>query len=407
MKAIQFSGTVPRYALGLVLGKLHHSLLWSGLSCTYARELPEPELPGPDWVKIRTRYGGICGTDLANIHLRTSPYYEPLSSSPFTPGHENVGHIVEVGAEAGEWAVGERVVVEPTLWCRPRGFAELCEFCARGEVNRCQHFAEGALSPGVMMGFCRDTGGSWSRYYLAHASQLYRLPEGLSDENALMVEPFACGLHAALLDFPVDDESVLILGAGTIGLVTLAALRALGSKAEILVSARYPFQAEAARRLGASRVLIGEDLYAQVADHSGAHLYKPPIGKRVLVGGMARVYECVGSSAALDDALHLAGTGGKVIVVSIPGIANGVDWTAVFSKELRVRAASLYHHVEPYGGRTWRAFDLALDLMSRGEVDLGWMVTHRYPLDAYKRAFSELGDRRRHAIIKAVFEFEE
>jgi threonine dehydrogenase-like Zn-dependent dehydrogenase len=258
-----------------------------------------------------------------------------------------------------------------------------------------------------MMGFCRDTGGSWSRYYLAHTSQLYRVPKAVSDENALMVEPFACGLHAALLDFPTDDESILILGAGTIGLVTLAALRALGSKAEILVSARYPFQAEAARRLGASRVLIGEDLYAQVAVHSGASLYKPLIGKRVLVGGMPRVYECVGSSETLDDALHLAATGGKVIVVSVPGIAKGVDWTAVFSKELQLGASSVYHHVEPYGGRTWRAFDLALDLMSRGEVDLGWMVTHRYPLAAYKQAFSELGDRRCHAIIKAVFEFGE
>ncbi len=109
-----------------------------------------------------------------------------------------------------------------------------------GEVTRCEHLTQGKLAPGLMIGTCRDTGGSWSPYYLAHVSQLYRAPDEISDENALMVEPFAVGLHAALQNFPADHERVMILGVGTIGLTTLAALRALGSQAEIIVLARYP-----------------------------------------------------------------------------------------------------------------------------------------------------------------------
>lgn len=201
MKAIQFDAAIPRYALGLAGQKVSPSILWSGLSCTQMQEVPDLKLPNDEWVKIKTRYGGICGTDTGTIHLHTSPYLSPWSSFPFTFGHENMGTIVEAGSKAGDLKVGERVVVEPILWCKPRGFTDLCRYCARGEINLCERFREGVLAPGVGTGFCRDTGGSWSEYYIAHASQVYRVPAGVSDENALLVEPFSIGIHAAL-QFP-------------------------------------------------------------------------------------------------------------------------------------------------------------------------------------------------------------
>ncbi len=327
MKAVQFNFTYPRYALGLALGRFLPSLLWSGLSTTSLQDVAPPELPGPDWLRIETHLGGICGTDLGNIYLHTSPYYSPFGSYPFTFGHENVGTISELGSQVKGWNVGDRVVAEPTLWCAPRGFAkdDWCEYCARGEINRCQNYAEGDLSPGIMIGTASDIGGSWSENFVAHESQIIPVPENVSDENALMLEPFACALHAALIDFPDDNENILILGAGTIGLVTLAALRALGSKAKILISARYDFQEQAALKLGADHVLRGGDLYADVAEEIGGKLYKPLIGKRVLVGGADRVYECVGSDSALDDAHRLAKTGATVVLVGVPGQAKGVD----------------------------------------------------------------------------------
>lgn len=412
MKAVRFNVTLPRYALGLALGKYFPRLLWSGLSCTSLDEVPEPELPGEDWVLVKTRYGGICGSDTGTIHLHTSPYFEPLNSFPYTFGHENTGTIAQTGPQVQNWQVGERVVVEPTLWCEPRGFApeDWCRYCARGEVNRCENLTQGKLAPGLMTGICRDTGGSWSPYYLAHVSQLYRVPDEISDENALMVEPFAVGLHAALQNFPADHERVMILGAGTIGLTTLAALRALGSPAEIIVLARYPFQAEAAQHLGASRVISadrGNDYLAEVAGLTGAQVFKPIVGKRTVLGGVDRIFECVGSDSSLDDALRMTQTGGKVILVGVPGIAKNVDWTAIFAQELDVRGVFTYHNVEPFAGKTWRAFDLVFDLMQHRGLDLGWMVTHEFGLEEYDKAFSMLNRRGQSGAIKAVFAFED
>ena len=404
MQAVQFTFSYLRYALGLTLGHWFPSILWSGASCTVIREVPEPSLPGPDWVKVKTRLGGVCGTDLGAIYLKTSPYYSPYSSFPFTFGHENVGNIAELGSNVKGWSIGQRVVVNPILSCVTRGFSDLCEYCARGEINRCQRFTEGSLAPGIMTGTTRDTGGSWSPYFLAHQAQLYAVPENVSDENAVMVEPYACGQHAVLIDFPKDDETILILGAGTMGLVTLAALRALGSKARILVSARYANQTEAAERLGASEVLRG-DLYPQVAERTGAEILKPLLGRLVVEGGVDRVYECVGSNRSLDDANRLTRSGGKVVLVGIPGIAKGVDWTAIFAQELTVLAARQFHDAELYQGKTWRAFDLALDLMAKDKLDLGWMISRKYPLRNYQRALSDLAQKGSQGIIKAAFEF--
>ena len=406
MKAIRFNATIPRYAAGLAMGKVRSSLLWSGRSCTYVEDVPEPELIGPEWVRIQTRLGGICGTDISTIHLHTSPYFSPLASFPYTFGHENVGVIAEAGPEADDWHAGQRVVVEPLLWCAPRGFerAEWCAACQRGEINRCTHITSGNLAPGILIGACRDTGGSWSRSFLAHRSQLYALPDEISDENGLMIEPFAVGLHAALLDLPDDDETVLIIGAGTIGLCVLAALRAAGCKATLLLAARYPFQAEAGRRLGASEVLAG-DLYTAVADRTGSATLKPIIGRQIALGGVDRTYDCVGNDTTLDDALRLTRNGGRVIVVAVPGLAKGVDWTAVFAQELTVRAAYIYNHAEMWRGETRATFDIAIELMASGAVDLGWMVTHRFPLDQYNEALKLHGQKGSSGVIKAVFEF--
>jgi threonine dehydrogenase-like Zn-dependent dehydrogenase len=409
MKAVQFNFSYARYGLGLALGRFFPSLLWNGLATTGIHEVEPPQLPGPDWVMLDTKLGGICGTDLGTIYLHTSPYYTTVTSFPYTFGHENVARISERGEEVDDWKVGERVVVEPTLWCAPRGFNEKdwCVHCARGEINLCQRYAEGNLAPGIMIGTASQTGGSWSRNFVAHQSQLYRLPESISDENALMLEPFACGLHAALHDFPSDDETILIIGAGTIALATLAALRALGSKARILVSARYDFQAAAAQRLGADRVLMGADLYEQIADETNAKMLKPIIGKRVVVGGLDRVYECVGSDSSLDDALRLTRGGGTVIIVGVPAMAKGVDWTAIYSQELRVLAADRYSHNETYKGKTKTTFEIAIDLIASGKADLAWMVSRRYPLEDYSKALNELRQKTAHPIIKAVFDFSE
>lgn len=407
MKAIRFKFSIPRYVIGKIAEKIYPPLLWRGLSCTSLKEVPEPVLPGPEWVKIRTHLGGVCGTDTGAIYLYTSTYFEPLSAFPFTLGHENVGTIVEVGPAVQGWRVGDRVTAAPTLWCAPRGFLpeQWCGYCKAGQTNLCTNTTRGDLSAGWGTGACRETGGSWSPVFTAHHSQLYRIPESVSDENALLVEPLAVGLHAALNNMPGDSETVLILGAGTVGLMQLAALRALGSKAEILITARYPFQAEAARKLGASEVLVGGDLYSQVAERTTASIYRPKIGKRVVIGGVDRIFDSIGKGRTIDDALRLNKPGGVLIVLGMPGMEKGIDWSSIFHQELTITSSYLYDHAERWHGRITSTFEIALEMMSEDGLDLSWMVTHRYPLEDYDSALRQIANKKNHPVIKPVFEF--
>jgi L-iditol 2-dehydrogenase len=408
MKAIQFNFSLPRYALGLALRKVAPSLLWSGVSCTSLAEVADPLLPGEDWAVVKTGLGGICGTDTATIHLETSTYYEPFTSFPFVFGHENAGEIAETGSKMDGWKPGERVVVEPVLWCAPRGFERLCRPCSEGMINLCERKMEGDLAPGFITGACRDTGGSWGPYFVAHRSQLYRVPDALSNENVMMIEPLAVSLHAVLQNMPKDGDRVLIIGAGSIGLCTLAALRGLGSQAEVIMLARHAFQAEAAEKLGASRVVRADkerSYYDQIAELSGGSVRKPTIGNRVVNGGAEVCFECVGSEKSLDDALRLTRNGGRTVLVGIPGITKNVDWTVVAAQELQVRAAFAYHHAEQFGGKTWRTFDLAIELLESKKIDLSWLVTHKFRLEEYGRAFELLEKRGSNRAIKAAFEF--
>lgn len=403
MRALQFDDSIPRYILAKALGCFFPGVYWSGLGCLRYREVPEPALPGPDWVRVSTRYGGICGSDLHAITLHDSPSISAYTSFPFTLGHENVGTIAEVGPAVEGFAVGERIVVDPLLGCAARGFADPCKPCARGDYAVCERRTEGVVAAGTMIGYCATTGGSWSPSFVAHQSQLLRLPDNVSDENGVLSEPFAVALHAVLRHPPPEDGTVLVLGAGVIGLCVIAALRALGYANRILVVARHPFQVELARRYGADGfVRPGDD--AALAEALSAQLHRPRLGKPLVSGGAEMVYECVGSDSSLDAAIRFTREGGTAVVLGLTGALRGIDWTSLWVKEIAVHGSYAYG-VEIWQGRHARTFQLLLDLMAAGKVDLSPLVTHRFPLSEYRRALTAVAQKSRHRLVKAVFAF--
>jgi threonine dehydrogenase-like Zn-dependent dehydrogenase len=233
------------------------------------------------------------------------------------------------------------------------------------------------------------------------------VPEGVSDENAALVEPFGVALHAVMRNLPKDGDTVLILGAGTIGLCTVAALRALESEARVIVLAKYPFQGEMARRLGADEVIYVEkgDAFQVVAKATGGRLIKPALGKRVMVGGADVVYECVGSDSSLDDALRFTRSGGTMILMGLAGIPEGVDWTPIWLNELQVRG-SVWCGTETFQGQRVRTYQLTLNWMAEGRLDLAPLVTHRFRLDEYRKALAVTASKGRHQVIKSVFRFD-
>lgn len=399
MRALTFNPTIPRFLATKVLSRLTRGALWGPFSPLQFRELPDPPLPGPDWVRIQVRAGGICGSDLHTVQLDASPALSALTSFPFVPGHENVGVIVEAGRGAGEWTVGRRVTVEPALPCAARGVEPPCPNCARGDYNLCLRVTDGHLAPGLMIGACRDTGGSWSERFLAHRSQVFAVPDGVSDENALMAEPMACAVHPVVTYPPADGDTVLVIGGGVIGQCALAALRAAGSRARIIVLVKYPYQGEMAVRLGADEVVRlrrGDGHYGQIAALTGGRLRRPMLGKRILIGGADMTIECVGAARSVDDALRLTRPGGRMVLLGLASFAK-VDWTPVWHKELQVTGSYIYRW-EQWQGRRLRTLDLVLEWMGQGRVDLAPLVTHRFPLSEYRRALqAAMGKTASHA----------
>src|SRR5947209_1558461 len=225
----------------------------SRLSPLQLEEVPEPKLPTPAWVRVKPLLSGICGSDLGTLSAESSPYFSPLTSPPFVIGHEILGEIVQ---DNSEFSAGERVVVEPALGCAVRGIEPPCAYCASGRYALCVNVAKGDISPGIQTGFCGDTGGGWSEGTLvAHPSQLHRVPDEVPDEAAVAIEPLACAVHAALKLDHGSDQTTVVIGAGSIGLFVVAALRQLTNAGRVICVAKHERQRREALRLGADEVV--------------------------------------------------------------------------------------------------------------------------------------------------------
>ncbi|CAN5675213.1 zinc-binding dehydrogenase [soil metagenome] len=404
MKALQMTDSIPRYAMSKGVSRLRPDAFWGPLGCMRYRDVEPPALPTPEWLRVRTIYGGICGSDISTVTLHASTTTSVFTSFPFTFGHENVGVISELGPETPEgFEVSQRVVIDPLLSYEQRGLDNPDGIAA----NHCQSYHLGAVSPGLMIGFCRDTGGSWSEEFVAHPSQIIPVPDHVSDEEAVLTEPFAVSLHAVLQNMPSDDDTVLVIGGGVIGLCAIAALRGLGSKARIIAIARYEFQAEEARRLGADVVLgklRGKALEQKLVETLGARSLKPVLGPNLIVGGADVVFDCVGSPSSFEQAVRFAGSGGTVVLIGLAGKLDGIDWTPVWLNELTIRGAFTYA-MEEWQGEQISTMALAMRLMAEKHVDLGPLVTHRFPLDDYREALTTVTSKGSSGVVKAVFDF--
>lgn len=406
MKALVYRKSIPRYAALKLVGPHVRKIYTSGLAPLALRDLPEPALPSPRWVRIAPRLAGICGSDLATVCAKGSPYLAPLTSMPFVLGHELVGIVVETGAEVTRISVGDRVVIHPALGCTVRGIEPLCNACREGRDALCRNVTRGDIPPGIQTGYCRDIGGGFSQGLVAHESQAYVVPDTLADEAAVLVEPFACAIHGVLRASIKDSDTVLVVGAGAIGLLTVAALRATDCKARVVVVAKYDHQRQHALGLGADELLDTagplEPRYATWAKTLDAEVFKPELGKPTVIGGADVVFDCVASSRSIDDGLRFTRSGGTFVLVGMPGVPKGVDWTPMWFKELTVHASYAYGP-ERRGGDTCDTFDMAIDIMGTWGSTLAKLVSAPFPLEAFRAAFASALSTGQSRAVKTVF----
>ncbi len=392
MKALVFERAVARFAAARVAATLRGSGHGAAAGPLRMVDADQPDLPGPAWGRVRPLLAGICGSDLATVDGASSRYFEEMVSFPFVPGHEVVGTL-EQPPDGSPLAAGSRVVIEPVIGCVPRGVEPPCPACAAGDTGACQHLAVGHLSPGLQIGYCADTGGGWSAAGLvAHASQLHAVPDGLSDEDAVMVEPTACAVHGALAAEVADGACVAVLGAGTLGLATVAALRRLSDPGQLLVGARYPHQRSLALELGADRAVEPDQL-----DRSVRRATRSLRLAGQVTAGADVVVDCVGSSASLAASLAMVRPRGRVVLVGMPGRLH-VDLAPLWHRQ--VTLAGTYAYGLEAGGR--RTFDLAFDVVAA--AGLGRLVSARYPLERYAEALAHAGAAGRRGAVKIVFE---
>lgn len=406
MKAVVFDGAIPRYLATRAIGALTSRALMGPGRCTELRDVDPPALPGDRWVRVATRLGGICGSDINLVSLHVSPSTSPFSSFPFVVGHENVGVVTETGARVTRVSAGDRVVANPLLACRERGIDPPCVHCASGHPSRCEHFTDGALPPGMMLGTTRGIGGSWGEQFLAHEDQLHVVDKTVSDRAAVLTEPLACVVSPIVAHPPAEGARVLVIGAGAMGLLALAALKSLAS-VDVTILCRHRYQAEHAERMGTDRVVMtrGGDYFAELSRLTGSRLFKPILGPRINIGGFDTTIVCVGNDTAVSDALRFTRSGGTVILLgNVSGLAK-VDWTPLWLKELTVHGSLCYHGPTTHGGAGSGDFATAAGLVAGPlREQLEPLVTHVIPLHHARDAVMVALGRSRERAVKVAIE---
>ena len=402
MEALVYYRSIPRYLLAKGLNRLWPRHFFAGVAPLRLQQV-ELAPPGPDWLVLKSRLCGICGSDLQLLKGVESLLLEPYASFPAVLGHEVVAEVVQAPEES-EWRPGDRVAVEPLLPCEVRGI-EPCHFCAQGQYNLCENFTQGRLSPGTILGLHKEAGGGMARFLAAHPSRLLRLPDNLNDETAVLTDSLASALQPVLDHFPEDRDTVVVYGAGIIGQHLVRLCKALGSKARVIVVARYPFQENLARAGGADLVLLSPDR-ARLARAVGARLLPTTLGGGNLEGGANLFFDCVGSRSSMQEGLLALRGGGAYVLVGTAAELGPVDLSSLWFRELRLSGSAMY----AYG--TWqrqrvRTYQLAVDLLARGDYPVQGLVSQVFPLSDYRKAFQVAFDKRRHQSVKVAFDLRE
>lgn len=380
MKALVYERSVPRYLAANVVSRLTGGPA-AHLGPVQLQDIEPQGLPNDHWHHVQPVLSGICGSDLDAVSGNSSRYFEAIQSFPFVLGHEIVGRLDD----------GTRVVIEPALGCAVRGIHPMCPSCSSGFAGTCHNLTNGDIKGGVQSGYCASTGGGWSERMVAHSSQIHVVPDAISDEAAVIVEPAACAVHAVHRGGG-GGNTVAVIGAGTLGLLTLAALQRYSTAAFVAVGAKYPHQRKLAARLGATKVVPPADLGRAVRLATGSLM-----NGHQLTGGADVVFDCIGTSASITQSLQIVRPGGRVVLVGMPGPVN-VDLAPLWNREVELLGAYCYG-VAPDGRRD---FEIAMELVQA--ADLGHLVSATYPLTRYRDAIEHAANAGGRGAVKIAFD---
>ena len=391
MRAVLADLTTPRYLLTAAAQKLPggrgKNAGWGpGGVLRFSSRQPTPELPAADgrWVRLRPELAGICGSDVAVAHAKSSFVLSAFySATQQIPGHEIVAVVADTGPQVTAVAPGDRVVVDPVLSCIHRGFQPVCRSCAEGFPYICERFDQpgitGCHSP--TLGFDAALGGGWAEQVVAHESQLHPVGD-VPSHRAVLAEPASIALHAAL-HWRRRGDRVVLIGPGTIGLLVVAALRKLHPDLDIVVVAPDDFGRRVALESGASRVIpTGPAAVEALAEQDGGRLLRPRLTRTpILEQGVDAVFDCVALPETLDLALHLLRPTGMLVLVGGAGTQQ-VDWSLVWNRQITVQG-TINFGPEPALDGT-HTMTRVVEWFRDDDYRIDHLVTHTFDLTAWR-----------------------
>jgi threonine dehydrogenase-like Zn-dependent dehydrogenase len=316
----------------------------------------------PGTVIVRIRASGICGSDLGRY--RMSDWTEKLPS-----GHEVAGEVVEVGEGVANVSVGDRVAIEAVSQGRACG---KCRFCQSGQFRRC-------IDIGDPWKWSQEGwGGGFAEYIKRRGVACYKLPVEMTWEEGALVEPLAVGVHGVRRARMLGGETVVVLGAGTIGLTAVAAARSLGA-GKVFVTARYDHQADMATRLGADAAFQPDspDLIEALDEATEG------VGADVVI-------ETVGGHdfSTIKQAFQLGRGQARIVVLGIFHDDAEINFLVPFRKEQAVIFAQCYSYIDET-----HDFTIARDIVTSRRLPLKEIVTHTFPLDKAAEAIETAMDK--------------
>ena len=295
-------------------------------------------------------------------------------------------------------------MVSPWFPCGPRGIRPECPRCRQGDYTHCGNFQKGQLPTGMHLGVTRGFGG-FAPYVAVHESQCFALADGASFDAAVLADPFSVAFHSCLLLDPSPSSTVLVYGLGVIGLATVQCLKKLFDVERVLAVGRYPFQKDLALKWGAHLVFTsrGEKLVEDVAAYAGAELYTPDRGSKWAVDGVDGIIDTVGAADTLEAGLRFLTSQGRLVFTGVD-TPKRCENTPHYFKELEIIGSNSFS-TERYRGKTAHAFEFFMEFLTRGKIDPAALLTHKFPLEQYTRAFDSLAGKGASNAVKVVFEF--
>jgi threonine dehydrogenase-like Zn-dependent dehydrogenase len=406
MRALVYTNSAPRLAATWLLSRLTPRAFVGPLAPIALREVPDPTLPADDWLVVRTRLCGICGSDAKQLFMNGA-LDNPMTamiSFPQVLGHEVVGIVESVGSGVKERRVGERVVLNPWLSCATRGLPP-CEWCERGELAQCLNFTRGAIAPGIHHGNSRQATGGMAPLLPAHESQCIPIPDTIGDEQAVLADPFAVSLHAILHDPPPERGVALVYGCGTLGLLAISILRSLHPETRVFAVARYDHQARLAEKLGAERVFRHEParrLIAELAAALETEQNEPWRGLPMLAEGVDVIYDTVTSPSTLEVGVRITRSRGRIVALGVEP-PKRFEWTPLYFKEIALKGSNAFG-METLRGRRMHAMEWYFELILEDGLDVTASISHRYALRDYRDAFLACHDQAASGAVKVLFD---